>query len=205
MINYIKGKITNIYEGLLIIERNGIGYELNVPASSPLYIADRDEEITVFTYMAVKEDDISLYGFHDRESLRIFRMLITVSGVGAKAGTAILSALTTDEIKQAIVYNKPEILARAQGIGKKTAQRLVLELADKLRDEAIAVIKDKSSKLSSGNIEGNLMVVSETVEALVSLGYMKSEASDAVAAVDEKEKSNVQTCLKAALKIMARK
>ena len=98
MINYIKGKITNIYEGLLIIERNGIGYELNVPASSPLYIADRDEEITVFTYMAVKEDDISLYGFHDRESLRIFRMLITVSGVGAKAGTAILSALTTDEI-----------------------------------------------------------------------------------------------------------
>ena len=205
MINYIKGKITNIYEGLLIIERNGIGYELNVPASSPLYIADRDEEITVFTYMAVKEDDISLYGFHDRESLRIFRMLITVSGVGAKAGTAILSSLTTDEVKQAIVYNKPEILARAQGIGKKTAQRLVLELADKLRDEAIAVIKDKSSELSSCNIEGNLMVVSETVEALVSLGYMKSEASDAVAAVDKKDKSNVQTCLKAALKIMARK
>ena len=74
-----------------------------------------------------------------------------------------------------------------------------------MRDEAIAVIKDKSSELSSGNIEGNLMVVSETVEALVSLGYMKSEASDVVAAVDEKDKSNVQTCLKAALKIMARK
>ncbi|MGP1442295.1 MAG: Holliday junction branch migration protein RuvA [Anaerovoracaceae bacterium] len=204
MINYIKGKITDAYEGVLIIERDGIGYELNVPASS-LYMANEDEEVTVFTYMAVREDDISLYGFHDRESLRIFRMLISVSGVGAKAGMSILSALTTDEIKQAVMYDRPEVLARAQGIGKKTAQRLVLELADKMKDEEAAVISNVSSDVSAGNIKENLMIVNETVEALLALGYMKSEASDAVAAVDEKDAKSVQSCLKAALKIMARR
>lgn len=204
MINYIKGKITDAYEGVLIIERDGIGYELNVPASS-LYMANEDEEVTVFTYMAVREDDISLYGFHDRESLRIFRMLISVSGVGAKAGMSILSALTTDEIKQAVMYDRPEVLVRAQGIGKKTAQRLVLELADKMKDEAAAVISNVSSDVSAGNIKENLMIVNETVEALLALGYMKSEASDAVAAVDEKDAKSVQSCLKAALKIMARR
>lgn len=204
MINYIKGKITDAYEGVLIIERDGIGYELNVPASS-LYMANENEEVTVFTYMAVREDDISLYGFHDRESLRIFRMLISVSGVGAKAGMSILSALTTDEIKQAVMYDRPEVLARAQGIGKKTAQRLVLELADKMKDEEAAVISNVSSDVSAGNIKENLMIVNETVEALLALGYMKSEASDAVAAVDEKDAKSVQSCLKAALKIMARR
>lgn len=204
MINYIKGKITDAYEGVLIIERDGIGYELNVPASS-LYMANEDEEVTVFTYMAVREDDISLYGFHDRESLRIFRMLISVSGVGAKAGMSILSALTTDEIKQAVMYDRPEVLVRAQGIGKKTAQRLVLELADKMKDEAAAVISNVSSDVSAGNIKENLMIVNETVEALLALGYMKSEASDAVAAVDEKDAKSVQSCLKAALKIMAKR
>ena len=168
MINYIKGKITDAYEGVLIIERDGIGYELNVPASS-LYMANENEEVTVFTYMAVREDDISLYGFHDRESLRIFRMLISVSGVGAKAGMSILSALTTDEIKQAVMYDRPEVLVRAQGIGKKTAQRLVLELADKMKDEAAAVISNVSSDVSAGNIKENLMIVNETVEALLAL------------------------------------
>ena len=94
MIHYIKGRITETTDSGVVIERNGIGYELTVPALSAVYMAPADQEVTVYTAMIVREDDVSLYGFDDRESLKLFRLLMTVSGIGAKAAVAVLSALS---------------------------------------------------------------------------------------------------------------
>ena len=204
MINYIIGRIVAADEGMLIIENNGIGYELYVPDSSALYLTSSEDEVVVYIYMAVREDDISLYGFDDRESLRVFRLLITVNGVGAKAALAVLSALTVNEIKQAIVYGQPDILTKAQGIGRKTAQRLVMELADKFKDEVSAAY-DVEGGADYQNHSGasDIKISVEVIEALVSLGYSKSEAAKAVKVVSEEKSADVESCLKEALKQLA--
>ena len=100
MIHYIKGRITETTDTGVVIERNGIGYELTVPSLSAVYMAPPDQEVTVYTAMIVREDDVSLYGFDDRESLKLFRLLMTVSGIGAKAAVAVLSALSPAEVQE---------------------------------------------------------------------------------------------------------
>ena len=136
--------------------------------------------------------------------IRVFRLLITVNGVGAKAALAVLSALTVNEIKQAIVYGQPDILAKAQGIGRKTAQRLVMELADKFKDEVSAAY-DVEGGADYQNHSGasDIKISVEVIEALVSLGYSKSEAAEAVKVVSEEKSADVESCLKEALKQLA--
>ena len=122
MIHYIKGVITETLPGKVVIENGGIGYEVYVPDNSAAYLTGKNELTTLYTAMIVREDDISLYGFSDTESLRMFNTLITVSGVGAKVALAILSALSVNELKQAIVFEDAASITKANGIGKKTAQ-----------------------------------------------------------------------------------
>lgn len=200
MIHYIKGKITEKYQGLVVIESGGIGYELNVPLTSGFYMADASETVTAYTYMAVREDDISLYGFDDRESLRVFRILTTVSGVGSKAALAILSVLSVPEIKRAIVMAEPEVLAKAQGVGKKTAQRIVVDLKDKFADEVGAEADQAGEPVRTA---GSMQNAEDTVEALMSLGYSKSEASAAVRKVGAEDMESPEKALKAALRQLA--
>lgn len=180
MIHYIKGRITETTDTGVVIERNGIGYELTVPSLSAVYMAPPDQEVTVYTAMIVREDDVSLYGFDDRESLKLFRLLMTVSGIGAKAAVAVLSALSPAEVQKAVVFNDPDTLARAQGIGKKTAQRIVLELKDKLEDAALTM-SDGGAAAAALPESDPMGSISEAVSALMSLGYSRSEASEAVA------------------------
>ena len=133
MIKYIKGYYAMTFAGGIVIETpSGIGFEINIPAGSPLYKYGEGEEITVFTAMIVKEDDISLYGFHNRESLDLFRMLITVSGIGAKGAMSIMGSMSADELRRAIVFEDVKEISKANGVGKKTAERLILELKDKV-------------------------------------------------------------------------
>lgn len=188
MIKYIKGYYAMTLSGGIVMETpSGIGFEINIPAGSPLYKYGEGEEITVFTAMIVKEDDISLYGFHNMESLDLFRMLITVSGIGAKGAMAIMGSISADELKRAILFEDVKEISKANGIGKKTAERLILELKDKIGKLAGA----SDTALSTAGMTETALAAeagdarTEAICALVSLGYSKAEAFSAVAKVPE--------------------
>ncbi len=121
MFHYIKGNITMKFEGGVVIEAGGIGYEVFVPDNSSVYLNENNETVLIYTAMIMREDDVSIYGFHDKEALDLFRKLMTVNGVGAKAAMAILSAMPVSEIKKAIVFDDAVTLTKANGIGKKNS------------------------------------------------------------------------------------
>lgn len=170
MINYIKGVVTESMPGMVTIENGGFGWAVNIPEGGRAVFMKEGETVTLYTAMLVREDDISLYGFGDRESLVIFRMLMTVSGVGARAAMSILSALSPDELKRAVTFDDPAALTKANGIGKKLSQRIVLELKDKMD----APFGDAEYLPAVDAAPGSPK--EEAVAALVSLGYTKSEA-----------------------------
>ena len=206
MIHYIKGRVTETFDDMIVIENNGIGYEMTVPSTSALYLASPDTEVTAYAAMMVREDDVSLYGFDDRESLRMFRMLQKVSGIGAKAAVAILSALTVTDIKKAIIFNDPDTISRAKGIGKKTAQKIVLELKDSIdadslngAESGMAVAGAAAGRGDTGEISA----ISDAIDALVMLGYTKSDASEAIAA-SGLEHGSAEDYIKAALKKLSK-
>lgn len=184
MIGYVIGILTMKTDCSVVVETGGVGYDIMVPGNSHLFLEKEGSEVKVFTAMIVREDDISLYGFSDHGSLQLFKKLITVSGVGAKAGLAILSSMPLDDICKAIIFEDPDMLTRAQGIGKKTAQRIVLDLKDKLGQ------LQNADGLSTGyTLDGAGDVAvnprSEAVAALVALGYSRGEATSAMAAIKD--------------------
>ncbi len=181
MIHYIKGTMTMKFNGGVVVETGGIGYEVFVPENSAAYLKNDGDDIMLYTVMQVREDDVSLYGFTEREAMDIFNKLITVSGVGAKAAMAILSAMPLHEVKQAIIFEDAASLTRANGIGKKTAQRVVLELKDKIGSaEDIA----PAAPGTGGSVPAANDEKTEAINALVALGYSKNEAVNALAKVN---------------------
>ena len=179
MFHYIKGRVTERLADGLVVETGGIGFEIAVPGRSTLYLAEPDELVKVYVYMAVREDDISLYGFEDRAGLDMFRMLTGVSGIGSKAAMSILSALSVQEIRSAIVFDDAGMFTRAHGIGKKSASRIVLELKDKI-DPASVMDTDAPAQAGQAADPGNLAAAEDAISALMALGYSRSEAADAV-------------------------
>lgn len=191
MFHYIKGNVTMQFDGGVVIESNGIGYEVFVPDNSPVYFSDINEKVLLYTSMIVREDDVSIYGFHTKEELELFRMLRTVSGVGAKAAIALLSCMPVSEIKKAIIFEDAAALTRANGVGKKIAQRITLELKDRLgSDEGLSETADKAFS-GSGK--------AEAINALITLGYTKSEAMAALAGIND-ENLSTEEYIKKALK-----
>lgn len=195
MLHFIKGTLAMHFVGGVVIETGGLGYEVYIPENSSVYLAKEGQQVMVFTAMIVREDDISIYGFADKESLQLFRKLMTVNGVGAKAALSILSTLPVMELKKAIVFEDAGVLTKANGIGKKTAQRIVLELKDKL--DATEAITGNVSGVDISNSNPNEK--SEAVNALISLGYSKSEAVEAIAGIEENNLA-VEDYIKRALK-----
>ena len=190
MIRYVKGVYSmNVNGGIVVEIQSGLGLEIFLPVNSPIYRYGEGETIKVYTSMIVKEDDIRLYGFHNRESLDLFEKLITVSGVGAKGAMSIVGTLDTDQLKRAVAFEDAKEIARANGIGKKTAERIILELKD---------INKPSSDLPE-----NLKVAederTEAINALIALGYTKAEAFGAVSSVNDEGLSS-QEYIKKALK-----
>lgn len=186
MIGYLIGILTAKTEWGVLIETGGIGYEVMIPHNSHLFLEKEGSEVKVYTAMIVREDDISLYGFNDMTSLQLFKKLITVSGVGAKAALAILSAMSVDEIKKSIVFDDPTMLTRAQGIGKKTAQRIVLDLKDKLGNITYSDGFAEDTSMDISGIDGTNPRM-EALAALTALGYTRGEASAALAAVKDND------------------
>ena len=195
MIGYIKGLFHPMPDGTVIVENSsGIGFEIHVPAGSELYKTPEGSEVKVFTSMQVREDDISLYGFLDKEDLELFELLLTVSGIGAKGAMSIMSALPGSSLRKAIASGDSTAISKAQGVGKKTAERVIVDLKDKVglfaeSDEGvIAIIND---------VPGD--VRSEAVQALISLGYSRNEASAIVSKI-RGENLTVEDYIKLALK-----
>lgn len=193
MIRYVKGIYSmNINGGIVVETQSGLGLEIFLPANSPIYRYGEGETIMVYTSMIVKEDDISLYGFHNRDNLEIFERLITVSGVGAKGAMSILGTLEAAELKRAIAFEDAKEISRANGIGKKTAERIILELKDKLAKTDIPayVPPADTADVSSDSR-------SEAITALVALGYTKAEAFNAVASINDEGLSSEEYIKKA--------
>ncbi|HOA43317.1 MAG TPA: Holliday junction branch migration protein RuvA [Bacillota bacterium] len=194
MIHYLRGTVTMTFDGGVVLETGGVGYKVFVPDNSPLYAATGKDNITVYTEMIVREDDMSLYGFHDNASLELFQLLRTVNGVGAKAALSILSAIPVDEVKKAIIFEDSKTLTKAVGVGKKTAQRIVLELNDKISNlkdlEQLSELAEQTTAESER---------AEAVNALIELGYSRSEAISAVGAVED-ENLTVEDYIRLALR-----
>lgn len=197
MIHSLTGKVIEKSLDEVVISCGGVGFLVSVPQTAQGAIAPIGEETTLYTYLNVKEDALDLYGFATKEEQRAFKILTTVSGVGPKAGLAILSALTPDRVALAVSSGDYKAFTAAQGVGPKLAQRIVLELKGKFTDTTLGgvTIEDISAAATA---TGN---VSQAISALVALGYTQSQAATAVAKLDTN--ADVQTLIKQALRLIA--
>ena len=204
MISFIKGKLVHIYENVIIVENNGIGYEIFVPVSVIGNMPLVGSEVMIYTYMHVREDALQLFGFLDRDTLEIFKLLITVSGIGPKGAMGVLGTLSADDIRYAVMAEDAKTIAKAPGIGAKTASKVVIELKDKLkmRDVAENISSEIDGQQSIFDDGGSKQAVSDAIEALVSLGYSATEATKAVRKADAGDDVTVEELLKLSLKYL---
>lgn len=205
MYAYIKGKITDRNDQQIVIENNGIGYLINCPLGISAEIGGLGDEVVVYLYQSVKEDDISLYGFNSRDQKKMFLKLITVSGIGPKVAHTICASLSAEQIAAAVMSNNVALLTGVKGLGKKTAERIILELKDKLKAQlgaSASVAATPVAAAVAGN--GNAGLMQDAVGALVVLGYKDQEAADAVAAAYE-EGIGLEDLIRKALKVAAGK
>ena len=204
MISFIKGKLVHIYENVIIVENNGIGYEIFVPVSVIGNMPLVGSEVMIYTYMHVREDALQLFGFLDRDTLEIFKLLITVSGIGPKGAIGVLGTLSADDIRYAVMAEDAKTIAKAPGIGAKTASKVVIDLKDKLkmRDVAENISSEIDGQQSIFDDGGSKQAVSDAIEALVSLGYSATEATKAVRKADAGDDVTVEELLKLSLKYL---
>ena len=202
MISFIRGLVADTTENSVILEAGGIGYEIFMTGSSIEQASRSEGKVKIHTYFHVREDAMQLYGFATRDDLRVFKLLLGVNGIGPKAGLGILSALSADDLRFAVLADDAAAIAKAPGIGKKTAQKLILELKDKLDlEDAFEQKLANQSVAGIPETEGDNQL-QEAVQALVVLGYPNTDALRAVKKVEGAETMDVETLLKAALKKM---
>lgn len=199
MIAYVNGVIEDITEDNVIIDVGGIGYNVRISADTASRLPGVGEMVRLYTYTYVKEDAFLLYGFLSRNELAMFKLCITVSGIGPKGGLAILSVMDVDSLRFAIMSGDTKAISKAPGIGARTAQRLILELKDKITIDDTLINKEIAIT-AAGNISADSAQKQEAVEALVSLGYGQAESLKAVNAIEGIEKMDSGAVLKAALK-----
>ncbi|MBO5452555.1 MAG: Holliday junction branch migration protein RuvA [Clostridia bacterium] len=176
MYEYIKGELTYAGVSYVVVENNGIGYKINVSSSAITKLGAIGKEVKLYTYLNVKEDLMELYGFLSRDELELYRILITVSGVGPKAGISILSTLTPDQFKVAVAKGDSKAIAKSPGVGAKTAGRIILELKDKI---SLDLSDTDGVEIESADFADN-DPRSEAAEVLTVLGYTIQEARKAV-------------------------
>ncbi|MDE7198204.1 MAG: Holliday junction branch migration protein RuvA [Lachnospiraceae bacterium] len=203
MYAYIKGTLEEIMEDAVVVEAGGIGYNIKVSTTTADILPGIGSEVKIYTYTLVREDAFNLYGFLTRDDLDIFKRLITVSGIGPKGGLAILSVMSADALRFAVMAGDAKAIAKAPGIGAKTAERVILDLRDKISIED-TLRSAGSDKDLAGAVLGTAdnMMKREAIEALVALGYSASDATAAVKKVDIGEGATSESILKMALKYM---
>ena len=180
MFAYIKGSLEMKSSGYIVIDINGLGYKIFMSQSNIDTIGELHNIIKVFTYVKVREDDISIFGFKTQEELKMFELLISVSGVGAKSALVMLSCIEPSDFAIAEISNDVKVLTKVPGIGNKSAQRIILELKDKLKEEQIEEKLKDSSKKTKDNSEN----INEAISGLMVLGYSKKDIEKAFEHLD---------------------
>ncbi len=199
MFSYIKGTLEYKGEDYIVIENGNIGYEIKTSGSVINRLTQMHEMVTVYTYLYVREDEMTLYGFLKKDELSVFELLIGISGVGPKAALSVLTALNVEELHMAVLSEDSKAISRANGIGSKTAQRIIIELKDKLKLEDI--YGELPFESPDANVtDSDMDAVKEAAMALTSLGYSNAEALRAIKKVENYKEMNVEELLKAALK-----
>ena len=187
------------FEDTVVVETNGIGYNIRVPGSVLDRLPSVGSSVRIYTYLYVKEDAMNLFGFLSRDDLSVFKLLLNVSGIGPKGALAILSTIGPDDLRFAVLSEDVKTISSAPGIGSKTAKRLIIELKDKLKlVEVFETALANKEKASSEN--DVLLAKNEAVEALVALGYASAQAMKAVQQVENAEEKDSEQILKEALK-----
>ena len=199
MYEYIKGKYIGIHKDYVIIENNGIGYKIFTSGATMAEMPKVSEEVQLYLEQIVREDFIGLYGFKDREELEMFKLLISISGVGAKAALSLLSISRINNLKYAIIMEDDKHLCRAPGIGKKTAGRIILELKDKIKTDEVSEGVDIQEGFEDV-IPTNANAIGEALGALLSLGYSEKEAESALKKVNRQE--SVENIIKECLRVL---
>ena len=201
MISYIKGELVELTENAIVLDHDGMGFLIMMPASILAKLPAIGSELKVHTYLYVKEAALDLYGFLTKDDLKVFRLLITVSGIGPKGALAILSTMSPDDLRFAVLAGDSKTISKAPGIGSKTAQKLIIELKDKLK------IEDVLDGGADGGYEPQSdmgdTAAAEAVMALTALGYSSADATRAVRQVDGGADMDSEALLKAALKKLA--
>lgn len=201
MYSYIKGVLAELEEDAIVVETGGIGYHIYTTGQTFSRLPSLGDEVKIYTYLYIREDAMLLYGFCSKDELRVFKLLLGVSGIGPKGALAILSVMTTDDLRFAVLGDDAKTIAKAPGVGVKTAQRLILELRDKLSIED--AFEEKLSQAENPARDKAKGAKNEAVQALVALGYSSSEALKALGGIEITEETDVEDLLKAALKNMA--
>lgn len=198
MYAYIKGELAEINTDHIVIEAGGIGYQVFISLQTFDYLPSVGENLKIYTYLYLREDAMILYGFLTKDDLELFKLLISVSGIGPKGGLAILSTLEADDLRFAILSGDAKAISKAPGVGGKTAQRVILELKDKLSLEDAFEAKTEHVQKNAAAAGGS--VKNDAVMALTALGYSSTESLKAVSAVEITEDMDVEEVLKAAFK-----
>ena len=204
MISYIRGELCDIEEQKAIVDVNGVGYGIYMPQQALSLLPPMGQQVKIHTYLNIREDAMQLFGFLTKEDLNVFRLLIGVNGIGPKAGLNILSCLSPDELRFAVLSGDAKAISATPGIGKKTAEKLILELKDKQNIEDMlehAAHGGDSEDLASGTDTASNTMQAEAVQALTALGYGSAESLRAVKK-SSPECSSVEDILKEALKFL---
>lgn len=197
MIAFLRGEVAAVSENRLVLDVNNVGYQIFISGRDAADMPSVGEKVKIYTYLSVREDAMQLFGFLSEDDLEVYKLLLNVNGIGPKAGLGILSVLSADDLRFAVLSDDARTISKAPGIGNKTAQKLILELKDKLSlEEAFEKKLQKAENTGSG-LEANR---GEAVQALVALGYSNSDALRAVKKADITEDMDTETILKLALR-----
>ena len=202
MIGYIKGTIEGIMQDGILLENNGIGYRILTSGMVLDRIGNMHQDTMLFTYLRVREDEMTLFGFPTTEELDTFKLLLGVNGIGPKAALSILSVLTVRDLSLAIMAGDVKAITKANGIGAKGANRVIMELKDKMSFDDMFGMEDGYNDTSEIRAVHNSNNVEDTVLALVSLGYSEFEAVKAIKQIPDADRMESEELLKAALKKM---
>ena len=175
MISFLKGELAEVTENSVVVEVGNMGYEVSVPTSTIPKLPTLGSRVKLYTYMHVREDAISLFGFLTKDDLEMFKLLITVNGIGPKGALGILSGITADEIRFAVLAEDTKTISKAPGVGKKTASKLILELKDKFKLETVFEQR-LQNQVQAAEINNIVGMKEEAVQALVVLGYSASDS-----------------------------
>ena len=203
MLSYIIGEVAEISADTVVVENNGIGFNIKTSAMTIDSLPPVGDMVRIYTYLHVREDAMQIFGFLSKDELEVFKLLLNVNGIGPKGALGILSAISTDDLRFAVLSDDVYLIKSCPGVGAKTAQKLIIELKDKLRlEDAFEMAVNNNNKKNTVQ-DNTVIVMNEAVEALVSLGYSSKDAIAAVKKVENIQNKNSEQILKEALKGLA--